>query len=177
MEAVNVKPIIDQLRGAGLSLTVKPDGILTVSPSTNLTDDLRTLIREFKPAIIAELTTTTNPAPAANDATTQQPNLSQKLLAASKALDAQLVAAGLPITRPEQSKPKLAASNTQVQPATQPKAKPVKHVDQDWKPLALAYHAHHFKCAVCITAGKGTRYGPRCGVGTSLCTGYQNATS
>jgi hypothetical protein len=180
MEAVNVKPIIDQLRGAGLSLTVKPDGILSVSPSTNLTDDLRTLIREHKPVLIDWLRATT---PAANDPatettaqpSTQRPDLSPKLQAASKALDQQIVAAGLSLTPPEQPKPKLATSNTQVPPATQPKAKPVKHIDQDWKPLALAYHAHHFKCAVCITAGKGTRYGPRCGVGASLWTGYQNA--
>ena len=173
MEAVNVKPIIDQLRGAGLSLTVKPDGILTVSPSTNLTDDLRTLIREHKPAILAELTTGTNPAPAANDAAIQQPSLSPTLQAASKALDAQIVAAGLSLTPPEQPKPKLATSNAQV--PTPAKAPPVKHVEQDWKPLALAYHAHHFKCVTCITAGKGTKYGPRCGVGAALWTGYQNA--
>ena len=159
MEAVNVKPIIDRLLGAGLSLTVKPNGNLSVSPSTNLTDDLRSLIREHKPVLIDWLLAAT-PA-AANDAqpgTRRPDDLSPKLLAASKALDAQIVAAGLSLTPPEQ-----------------PKAKLVKHVDQDWKPLALAYHAHHAKCVTCITAGRGTRYGPRCGVGASLWTGYQNA--
>ena len=173
MEAVNVKPIIDQLRGAGLSLTVKPNGNLSVSPSTNLTDDLRTLIREHKPVLIDWLRTT---APdAANDpAPPSAPNLSPKLQAASKALDQQIVAAGLSLTPTKQPKPKLAASAPQMPPIPA-KAQQVKHVDQDWKPLALAYHAHHFKCPVCITAGRGTRYGPRCGVGASLWTGYQNA--
>ena len=56
-----------------------------------------------------------------------------------------------------------------------PTTKPIKHVDQDWRPLALAYYDHHAKCVVCITAGKGTRYGLRCGVGAALWTGYQNA--
>ena len=39
-----------------------------------------------------------------------------------------------------------------------------------WKPLADAYHSHHFGCAVCIAAGKG--YGLRCGAGASLWTAY-----
>ena len=37
---------------------------------------------------------------------------------------------------------------------------------QDWQILARAYHAHHFKCAICIAAGQG--YGRRCGVGLAL---------
>ena len=161
MEAVNVKPIIDQLHGAGLSLTVKPDGLLSVSPSTNLTDDLRTLIREHKPVLIDWLRAT---APAANDPateTTAQPG--------SQSPDQQIVVTGPPLTPPVLR----LAANEALEPPVQPK--PVKHVDQDWKPLALAYHAHHFKCPVCITAGRGTRYGPRCGVGASLWTGYQDA--
>ena len=38
----------------------------------------------------------------------------------------------------------------------------------DWRELAAAYHAHHFSCQTCIAAGKGDRYGLRCGVGTAL---------
>ena len=153
MESVNVKLIIDQLHGAGLSLTVKPDGLLSVSPSTNLTDDLRTLIREHKPVLIDWLRAT---APAANDPatdTTAQPGTQNPDL--------------LPA-------PRLVA-NEAPHPPTPPK--PVKHVDQNWKPLALAYHAHHFKCHVCKAAGRGSNYGPRCGVGASLWTGYQNAAT
>lgn len=168
MQAAAAKPIIDQLRGAGLTLTVKPDGKLTVSPSTSLTDELRALIRDHKPAIVAALTT-----PAANDAQpgTQRPDdLPPKLLAASQALDARIVAAGLSLTPPEQPKPKLAASNAAVPPVTQAKA--VKHVDQSWKPLALAYHAHLFKCHVCTAAGQGR--GLQCGVGAALKRKYED---
>ncbi|WP_299146740.1 hypothetical protein [uncultured Comamonas sp.] len=43
----------------------------------------------------------------------------------------------------------------------------------DWRPLARAYHQHHFCCATCIAAGKG--YGLRCGAGTALWTAYTAA--
>ena len=39
-----------------------------------------------------------------------------------------------------------------------------------WKPMADAYHAHHFTCPTCISAGKG--YGLRCGAGAALWTAY-----
>lgn len=181
MEAATAKPIIDQLRGAGLSLTVKPDGRLTVSPSDLLNDDMRQLIRLHKPAIVAALTT-----PAANDPSTaqsdqpgtrRQPDLSPKLLAASQALDAQIVAAGLSLTPPEQPKPKLASVNKPVGPnfdTPPPKPAKVKHIDRGWKPLATAYFLHHAHCASCIAAGLNPRY-QRCGVGASLWTGYQSA--
>ena len=42
----------------------------------------------------------------------------------------------------------------------------------DWRELAAAYHAHHFKCPFCIAAGKG--YGLRCGVGAALWSTYSN---
>jgi hypothetical protein len=38
----------------------------------------------------------------------------------------------------------------------------------DWKELAAAYHAHHFNCPTCIAAGRGSRYGQRCGAGMAL---------
>ena len=44
----------------------------------------------------------------------------------------------------------------------------------DWKELAAAYHAHHFRCAVCAAAGRGARYGLRCGTGAALWSAYQN---
>jgi hypothetical protein len=46
----------------------------------------------------------------------------------------------------------------------------------DWRELAQAYHAHHFGCVVCIAAGRGARYGLRCGVGTALWCSYSEAT-
>lgn len=44
----------------------------------------------------------------------------------------------------------------------------------DWRALAAAYHAHHFNCPTCIAAGRGTRYGLRCGTGAALWRAYQN---
>ncbi len=41
-----------------------------------------------------------------------------------------------------------------------------------WKELSAAYHDHHFKCQTCIAAGRGARYGQRCGVGTTLWSRY-----
>lgn len=43
---------------------------------------------------------------------------------------------------------------------------------QDWKELAAAYHAHHFNCPTCIAAGRGSRYGLRCGTGAALWRAY-----
>lgn len=45
-----------------------------------------------------------------------------------------------------------------------------------WRELAAAYHAHHFKCPVCIAAGRGAGYGLRCGTGAALWTSYSDAT-
>jgi len=45
----------------------------------------------------------------------------------------------------------------------------------DWRELATAYHLHHFKCVVCIAAGRGAGYGPRCGAGAALWVAYQNS--
>ena len=42
----------------------------------------------------------------------------------------------------------------------------------DWKELAAAYHAHHFNCPTCIAAGRGSRYGMRCGTGAALWRAY-----
>ena len=42
----------------------------------------------------------------------------------------------------------------------------------DWKALAAAYYVHHFNCATCIAAGRGSRYGQRCGVGMALWRAY-----
>ena len=43
----------------------------------------------------------------------------------------------------------------------------------DWRPLAQAYHQHHFACPTCCAAGKG--YGLRCGTGTTLWSAYSAA--
>lgn len=38
----------------------------------------------------------------------------------------------------------------------------------DWHALDAAYLAHHFNCPACIAAGRGSRYGLRCGAGAAL---------
>ena len=47
---------------------------------------------------------------------------------------------------------------------------------QDWQELAAAYHEHHFKCPMCMGAGRGSRYVQRCGVGQALWIDYSDAS-
>ena len=42
----------------------------------------------------------------------------------------------------------------------------------DWHALDTAYLAHHFNCPTCIAAGRGSRYGQRCGAGMALWRAY-----
>lgn len=51
---------------------------------------------------------------------------------------------------------------------TSPSADPV-----DWRALDAAYLSHHFNCAICIAAGRGPRYGQRCGPGMVLWREYE----
>lgn len=44
-----------------------------------------------------------------------------------------------------------------------------------WQALDKAYQAHHVKCPICIAAGRGVRYGLRCGTGAALWTAYSEA--
>jgi 2,4-dienoyl-CoA reductase-like NADH-dependent reductase (Old Yellow Enzyme family) len=53
----------------------------------------------------------------------------------------------------------LAANDPELEPAADTNA---------WRELVEAYHAHHFSCTVCISAGRGAMYGQRCGVGAAL---------
>ncbi len=45
----------------------------------------------------------------------------------------------------------------------------------DWHALDAAYLAHHFNCPSCIAAGRGSRYGLRCGTGAALWRAYSEA--
>ena len=45
----------------------------------------------------------------------------------------------------------------------------------DWQALDAAYLAHHFNCPTCIAAGRGSRYGLRCGTGAALWRAYAEA--
>jgi hypothetical protein len=61
----------------------------------------------------------------------------------------------------------LIAANDATSHAPDPPENPL-----DWKELAAAYHAHHFNCPTCIAAGRGSRYGRRCGAGMALWRAY-----
>ena len=63
----------------------------------------------------------------------------------------------------------LTAANDAASHAPDPPDNPL-----DWKELAAAYHAHHFNCPTCIAAGRGSRYGQRCGVGMALWRAYSD---
>lgn len=45
----------------------------------------------------------------------------------------------------------------------------------EWHALDAAYLAHHFNCPICIAAGRGSRYGLRCGTGAALWRAYSEA--
>ena len=47
----------------------------------------------------------------------------------------------------------------------------------DWRELDRAYLAHHTTCAVCQAAGRGARYGLRCGAGAALWSSYSTAAT
>ncbi len=46
----------------------------------------------------------------------------------------------------------------------------------DWREEAAIYRSHHFKCPVCIAAGRGSRYGQRCALGKLLWQAYSCPT-
>ena len=45
----------------------------------------------------------------------------------------------------------------------------------DWRELDRAYQLHHINCPTCIAAGRGARYGLRCGAGAALWSAYSEA--
>lgn len=47
----------------------------------------------------------------------------------------------------------------------------------DWRVLDAAYMAHHVNCKTCIAAGRGIRYGLRCGTGSALWLRYSDAAT
>lgn len=70
---------------------------------------------------------------------------------------------------------------TKLQPTSPPdelvthQAEPSTDI-QDWHELDAAYLNHHVSCKTCIAAGRGTRYGLRCGTGAALWTAYEDST-
>lgn len=65
MSALSIKPLVDRLHGAGLSLSLVSGGNLAVAPSSRLNDDLRALIRSHKADLVRWFSSTLNdPVPA-----------------------------------------------------------------------------------------------------------------
>ena len=61
-----------------------------------------------------------------------------------------------------------------VQPIPSAPAKAVLE-SANWHALDRAYLTHHFNCPTCIAAGRGSRYGLRCGTGATLWRAYAAA--
>ncbi|MEI7614176.1 MAG: hypothetical protein WCK63_14850 [Betaproteobacteria bacterium] len=163
----HVKTITDTLNDAGLSVTLLPTNKLSVSPSDRLTEDLRALIRENKASIIRELQAANQPNITLG--TRRPPDLSPKLLAASLALDRQLLEAGISLELPPEPPFRKIRIVQSAQEATPPPRKLDHfHIDAPWRVLAREYYAHHWQCPQCQCAGRGSRYGQRCDVGASL---------
>jgi len=98
MQASQTQILVDMLSHVGLSLSSSTTGGLAVSPASLLTDDLRTLIRTSKAALIEWVKAGSDHAykvdkTVSNIGTIRPPGLSPKLLAASLALDASIIAA------------------------------------------------------------------------------------
>lgn len=47
----------------------------------------------------------------------------------------------------------------------------------DWREADRVYQLHHIACPTCIAAGRGRTYAVRCGVGSTLWAGYQQAAA
>jgi hypothetical protein len=140
-----IQHLVDQLHGAGLSLTLTPTGGLAVAPSCNLTDGLRGLIRCNKPGLVDWVTD--------NEA---------RLTVDTRRLEYQLYS-------------KLIPSTPSTPPPTGARKKEPSTDSRDWHELDAAYLVHHVKCKTCIAAGRGIRYGLRCGTGAALWLAYTNA--
>ena len=63
MSALPVQNIFESLHEAGLSISLASNGGIRVSPSSRLTDDLRTLIRGNKAFLLDWLNAANDPAP------------------------------------------------------------------------------------------------------------------
>jgi len=169
----HVKTITDTLACAGLAAELLPGNRISITPAGRLTDDLRALIRENKASIIRELQAANQPNITLG--TRRPDDLTPALMAASVALDRQIEAAGYSLAVPD-DRPVPQTTTIVALPKDNPPPRKKKldhfHVDSAWRVLSEAYYQHHFKCPQCQAAGRGSRYGQRCGVGASLWIKY-----
>ena len=81
-----------------------------------------------------------------------------------------LSVAPTPAPAPVQAPPHAQASGPRVM--AMPGAQNNDGEAPDWHALDKAYQLHHVNCPVCQAAGRGTRYGLRCGAGAALWSAY-----
>ena len=130
--------IIDVLHDAGLDLSIIQNGMLGVSPSTNLNDDLRNLIRENRAVLI--------------DCVLKAESIGRQLQSGPSDQVRGLV---------RSSRPQTGAANSQEWHLPEPPADPAS-----WHELQAAYRVHLTTCRTCIAAERGKRM--RCGAGVAL---------
>lgn len=173
MSALPVQGIFDALHDAGLSVSLASGGGLVVSPGSRLTPDLRELVKGNKAALLGYLL-------GANDPTSSKPyglelltkpniflaanNPTQAVGLVANSVVAKLVFGQTPVSSDAVSTPAF----------TEPPSSPI--YSDGWLVLAQAYYTHHFKCPVCIAAGRGTGYGFRCGTGAALWAPYDQVS-
>jgi hypothetical protein len=130
--------IVDLLHDAGLDLSIESAGMLSVSPSSNLNDELRNLIRAHKAALLECVL---------------------KADAARRQLQADPCDQVCGVVRT--SGPEKGAANRPGEQLPEPPADIAT-----WHELQAAYRAHLTTCRTCMAAEHGNRM--RCGAGVAL---------
>ncbi len=151
MDAID---LCHRLHAAGLSLST--DGQkLTVIHADRMNDEQRAGIRQHKQALIEYLISIEDQVAKSLGTPTTPQRLAQHGVSFCSKLKG-------PVPEPGQH------------PANTAPA-PEHPAAVAWQALDMAYQAHHFKCPTCIAAGRGVRYGLRCGVGAALWADYERA--
>ena len=130
--------IVDLLHEAGLDLSITQNGMLGVSPSTNLNDDLRNLIRENRAVLI--------------DCVLKAESIGRQLQSDPSDQVRGLV---------RSSRPQTGAADSQDCHPSEPPVNPA-----NWPELLAAYRSHLVTCKACTAAEHGN--GARCGAGIAL---------
>ena len=152
--------LIQQAADAGIRLFLV-DGKLRYKGKTDAVNAFLPTLQAHKSGIKAALEAANDPAP-----TSTMPDL--PAMAASMALDAQIIAAGL---SPPPDSPASPSASVQHKP-------PPKVGDAAWlkrEGTHRVYMKHHFNCPTCQAAGRGSQYGKPCNTGAALWTIYESS--
>ena len=180
---MSIEAVIQMAMEKGIALSLV-DGRLKYAGRREAVNELLEPLRQHKAELICWLQSANDRSHACTRANwnvslppggTSEATL-DKFWTASLALDASIVAAGGSLSLPVEPTNPTVVSTTLA--AAQPEAKRLFRQRGPWltDPESIAakeYHAHHFNCPTCIAAGRGSRYGQRCGAGMALWSGYQ----